>query len=209
VARGGIRIIAGRLRGRRLDTPGWDGLRPTSDRLRETLFDVLGDRVAGARVLDGCAGTGALGLEAISRGASHVTFVDRDPRAVRLITANLGRCGITEGYAMMRSSIDAPGLFADDRFDLILLDPPYADEAAIGARVARAGGWLADGGLLVLEHARRHPAPQAAGDLIRARDLVSGDSALTFYRHGPARVGCAAAGNGAPVGADAGPPADE
>ncbi len=79
-----IRIIAGSLKGRRLASPDWPGLRPTSDRLRETLFNVLADTVVGARVLDGFAGTGAVGIEAISRGAAHVTFVERDPRAVDL-----------------------------------------------------------------------------------------------------------------------------
>jgi 16S rRNA (guanine966-N2)-methyltransferase len=185
--RGGIRIIGGQWRGRRLQTGGWEGLRPTSDRLRETLFDVLAPRVRGARILDGFAGTGALGIEALSRGAVHVTFVEQDPRAVRLIEDNLGRCGIAGGYAIMRSSVDVPGLFADScRFDLVLLDPPYADIAQVADRIASAGAWLADDGVLVLEHARRHSVPQSAGDLIRTRDLVSGDSALAFYRHGPA-----------------------
>ena len=78
-----MRIIAGTLKGRRLDAPDWDGLRPTSDKLRETLFNVLAPRIGGARVLDGYAGTGAVGIEALSRGAAHVTFVERDPRARR------------------------------------------------------------------------------------------------------------------------------
>src|SRR5229473_2384951 len=84
-----MRVIAGSLKGRRLKAPGWDGLRPTSDKLRETLFNVIGARVQGARVLDGYAGTGAIGIEALSRGAAHVTFVERDRRAVKLIEANL------------------------------------------------------------------------------------------------------------------------
>src|SRR5690242_6275636 len=84
-----MRIIAGSFRGRRLKAPSWDGLRPTSDRLRETLYDIIGPAILGARVLDGYAGTGAIGLEAISRGAARVTFVDNDPRAVRLIEQNL------------------------------------------------------------------------------------------------------------------------
>jgi 16S rRNA (guanine966-N2)-methyltransferase len=180
--RGGIRIVAGRLRGRRLQSPGWEGLRPTSDRLRETLFNVLADTVFGASVLDGFAGTGALGIEALSRGAAHVTFVERDPRAARLIAENLGRCGIDRGYVIMRSGVDVPGLFADSRrFEVILLDPPYAESAQVAARIARAGAWLAHDGVLVLEHARRHTAPPAAGDLFCTRDLVSGDSALAFY----------------------------
>src|SRR3979490_2975864 len=84
-----MRIIAGTLKGRRLGPPTWEGLRPTSDKLRETLFNVLAPRISGARVLDGYAGTGAVGLEALSRGASHVTFVERDRRAQQLITRNI------------------------------------------------------------------------------------------------------------------------
>src|SRR5256885_16715943 len=84
-----MRIVAGEWRGRTLKSPTWDGLRPTSDRLRETLFAIVGPAIAGARVLDGYAGTGAIGIEAMSRGAAHVTFVERDARAVKLIEQNL------------------------------------------------------------------------------------------------------------------------
>ena len=88
----GLRIIAGALKGRRLKTPTWEGLRPTSDRLRETLFNVLAGRLPGARVLDGFAGTGALGIEAMSRGAASVTFIEEDRRAQALIAENLSQC---------------------------------------------------------------------------------------------------------------------
>src|SRR5262245_65501725 len=80
-----MRVIAGRYKGRRLKAPRWDGLRPTSDKLRETLFNILAPRIEGARVLDGFAGTGAVGIEAISRGAAHVTLIEKDGRAVALI----------------------------------------------------------------------------------------------------------------------------
>src|SRR5207248_5144644 len=100
-----MRIIAGSLKGRRLKSPTWDGLRPTSDKLRETLFNILAPRIAGARVLDGYAGTGALGIEALSRGARAVTFVERDRRAQTLIEENLARCGIADGYAIIRASV--------------------------------------------------------------------------------------------------------
>src|ERR1700709_133107 len=100
-----MRVIAGTLKGRRLKAPGWDGLRPTSDKLRETLFNVLAPRIAGARVLDGFAGTGALGIEALSRGAAHVVFIEVDRRAQALIADNLARCGIVEGYTIVRASV--------------------------------------------------------------------------------------------------------
>src|SRR5580765_2543999 len=101
-----MRVIAGRYKGRRLKTPTWKGLRPTSDKLRETLFNILAPRIEGARVLDGYAGTGAVGIEALSRGAAHVTFVDRDRRALQLIGENIAHCRIPSGCAIIRQSFD-------------------------------------------------------------------------------------------------------
>ena len=124
-----MRVIAGTLKGRTLDPPDWEGLRPTSDKLRETLFNVLAPRFIdnrGARVLDGYAGTGAVGIEAISRGAAHVTFVEQDPRACALIAANLQKCGIAKGYAIIQLSVlqAIDRLRSEPAFDVILLDPP-------------------------------------------------------------------------------------
>jgi len=179
-----MRVIAGRYKGRRLAAPRWSGLRPTSDRLRETLFNILAPRIEGARVLDGFAGTGALGIEALSRGAAHVTFVDRDRRAMALVAENLGRCGVIEDYAMIRGGIEAVARAAVSRpFDLILLDPPY-DQADVRTTIETVERTLAGGGILVLEHPRRRPAPESVGDLVRTRDVVSGDSALAFYVRG-------------------------
>src|SRR5438105_8322634 len=118
-----MRVIAGSLKGRRLKAPTWDGLRPTSDKLRETLFNILAPRIAGARVLDGYAGTGAVGIEAISRGAGHVTFVDNDRRACALIGRNLAKCQIQSGYAIIPSSVlqGVERLVSEPPFDVILL----------------------------------------------------------------------------------------
>ncbi|MDE3154785.1 MAG: 16S rRNA (guanine(966)-N(2))-methyltransferase RsmD [Acidobacteriota bacterium] len=187
-----MRIIAGTLKGRQLLGPTWAGLRPTSDRLRETLFNVIRDEVDGRRVLDACAGTGALGIEALSRGAAHVTFVERDARANRLIAANLERCGIADGYAIIRAELRSAlaRLGHDAPFDLVLFDPAYDDPRA-EALLALAGGRVAAGGLLVYEHARRRPAPDTAGPLHRTRELNSGDSALAFYRHRTPAAGAA------------------
>ena len=178
-----MRVIAGTLKGRRLDAPTWEGVRPTSDKLRETLFNVLAPRIDGSRVLDGYAGTGAVGIEAISRGAEHVTFVEQDRRACSLIEKNLTKCRISNGYAI----IDASVLQAIDRlqragepaFDVILLDPPYASD--IQDALQRVGEIVKPDGLVVLEHARRSKPPLAPGRLIQVRELTSGDSALTFY----------------------------
>jgi 16S rRNA (guanine(966)-N(2))-methyltransferase RsmD len=179
-----VRVIAGTARGRKLETPTWDGLRPTSDRLREALFNILAPRVAGSRVLDGYAGTGAIGIEALSRGAAHVTFVERDPRALRLIRANLARTGldapadtctiVRAAFAAMAASHEGPP------FDLVLLDPPY-DDRSLGEALLAAGGILRDDGLVVLEHATRVAAPEPDSGLARVRTVKAGDSSLTFY----------------------------
>jgi 16S rRNA (guanine966-N2)-methyltransferase len=177
-----VRIIAGELKGRQLRAPTWEGLRPTSDRLRETLFNVLAARVDGAAVLDAYAGTGAVGIEALSRGASHVTFVDDDPRAVRLITANLERCGVKDRHAIIRARLaDAGRRLKSAHFDVIFLDPPYGPTGfteALDAATPLAG----EGTVTIVEHARRDAAPARSGPLVLVRELTSGDSALAFYR---------------------------
>jgi 16S rRNA (guanine966-N2)-methyltransferase len=186
-----MRIIAGSLKGRRLQAPDWDGLRPTSDKLRETLFNILGATVDGARLLDGYAGTGAVGIEALSRGAREVTFVERDPRAAALIEQNLRRCGVTNGYVIIRAEFTRAARVqltrhdaqAGGDFDVIVLDPPYED--APDAALEAAAPLAADGGVVVLEHARRLTPPERAGLLTRRRTVVSGDSALSFYRPEP------------------------
>jgi 16S rRNA (guanine966-N2)-methyltransferase len=186
-----MRVIAGTLKGRRLAPPTWDGLRPTSDKLRETLFNVLAPRVAGAKVLDGYAGTGALGIEALSRGAAHVTFVERDRRAQALIAANLAHCGIANGYAIIGTTVlqAIETLRGEPSFDIVLLDPPYVSPRAPSSGISddirdvleAAGAIVKADGVVVLEHARRRPPPTAAGSLVRSRDVTSGDSALTIY----------------------------
>jgi len=180
-----MRIIAGALKGRRLQAPRWEGLRPTSDKLRETIFNVLAHRVAGARVLDGYAGTGGLGIEALSRAAASVTFIESDRRAQALILENLTRCGLTNGYTILRTSM-ARGLETlktAARFDIVLLDPPYA--APIDGALAGVDAIVAEGGVVVLEHSRRHTAPGAAGWLVRTREIRSGDSLLSLFSRAP------------------------
>jgi len=181
-----MRIIAGSLKGRRLKSPTWDGLRPTSDKLRETLFNILAPRIGGARVLDGYAGTGAAGIEAISRGAAAVTFVERDPRAQTLIHDNVAHCGIENACAIIRASLSralAMLRAAGSTFDLVLLDPPYGD--SLDAELEDVAAVLAPGGVIVVEHAKRKAVPDRIGELVRSRDVTSGDSVLTFYTASP------------------------
>jgi 16S rRNA (guanine966-N2)-methyltransferase len=177
-----MRVIAGALKGRRLETPDWEGLRPTSDKLRETLFNVLASRVGGARLLDGFAGTGAVGIEALSRGAAHVTFVESDGRAIGLIERNLEHCGLRDRYAIIRARFaEAAVRVSAGVFDLVFLDPPYRAED-MAAVLDAAAPLVAPGGLVILEHARREVAPSVAAAITKTRDIFSGDSALTVYR---------------------------
>jgi 16S rRNA (guanine966-N2)-methyltransferase len=180
-----MRVIAGAFKGRRLKTPTWEGVRPTSDKLRETLFNVIAARVPGARVLDGYAGTGALGLEALSRGAAHVTFVEQDRRAVALIEANAHVCGVNDGYTIacgdfvaVATHVSVPG-----GFDVILVDPPYGI-GNIRQVLDRAAHVLSPTGLLVLERATRQ-ALDVPPTLARVRDVQSGDSTLTMFTRAP------------------------
>ena len=176
-----MRIVAGEFRGRQLKSPTWDGLRPTSDRLRETLFNILGPSVRGARVLDGYAGTGAIGIEALSRGAAAVTFVEKDPRAVKLIEANLALLGAS-GAIIRAGLADAVVGLRGQVFDLIILDPPYADTAAVAA-IAAAAPLVAAGTRVVVEHATRHVPPDEHSGLRLTRTVKAGDSAMSFYEH--------------------------
>ena len=178
-----MRIIAGAHKGRTLKAPKWDGLRPTSDKLRETLFNILAPRIAGARVLDVYAGTGAVALEALSRGAAGAVCIERDRRAVALIEANRatlreeGRCMIVRDDA--RNALDTP--VAGGPFDVIVLDPPYdEDERGVAAVLTGAAAQRAPDAVLVLEHASRRTPPSPPG-LAPVRTVTSGDSALTFY----------------------------
>jgi 16S rRNA (guanine(966)-N(2))-methyltransferase RsmD len=177
-----VRIIAGALKGRRLEAPDWTGLRPTSDKLRETLFNILGPTVREARVLDGYAGTGAVGIEALSRGAAHVTFVESDSRAARLIESNLRHCGVENRYAIIRASFAGTARrLGGAVFDVIFLDPPYG-AGALAEALAAAAPLVGRDTRLVIEHAKRDAPPERSGPLERTRVVTSGDSALAFYR---------------------------
>jgi 16S rRNA (guanine(966)-N(2))-methyltransferase RsmD len=176
-----MRIIAGNHKGRTLKAPKWDGLRPTSDKLRETLFNILQTRISGARVLDVFSGTGAVALEALSRGAAAVTCVDSDRRAAGLIAENAALCRETERCVIIRDVVERALLkpLPGGPFDIVILDPPY-EYGHLEAAVANAATQRADHGIVILEHATRVTPPQPAG-LALTRTVTSGDSALTFY----------------------------
>ncbi len=177
------RIIAGTAGGRRLRTPPGEGTRPTSDRVREALFSALQARgvLAGSRVLDLYAGSGALGLEALSRGAEAATFVESDRRVVSVIRANVTAMGWDGTARVVPGQVD--GVLAgppDAAYGLVLLDPPYAvAEDALAAVLARlADAWLADDAVVVVERASRSPEPSWPESLAAEAPRRYGDTTL-------------------------------
>jgi 16S rRNA (guanine966-N2)-methyltransferase len=175
-----MRIIAGEFKSRHLKAEPPPGTRPTSDKLRETLFNVLGESVRGCCFLDGCAGVGAIGIEAISRGATHVVFVDQSRKATRMIRENLQSLGITEGFQILEMDLARALDICGQRFDIAFVDPPYEREHIYKDALEKVP--LAPGGLLILEHSKRAALPEAAGRLKQTRQLQQGDSVLAFYR---------------------------
>jgi 16S rRNA (guanine966-N2)-methyltransferase len=186
-----MRVIAGTYRSRILKSLKGLALRPTSDRLRETLFNVLGPAVVGARFVDVFAGTGAVGIEALSRGAAEVVFIENHAPAATLIRRNLESLGITTGASVLAvDALRGLGLLAARKnsgapaFDHIFLDPPYA-AAEDYSRVLQFLGsadLLAPGGVVIAEHRRNFDLPEEPGVLKRFRVLKQGDAALSFYR---------------------------
>lgn len=158
-------------------------VRPTSDRLRETLFNVIAGRVPDSRFLDLCAGSGAVGIEALSRGAAHATFVDRSRRSCQLIEANLELCRVPEGQRDIYCAEASEFLKQNQSnpWDLIYLDPPYKENYLRLIEILGSAKLLNDGGLLVVEHHHKTELPETAGNLTRTRVLKQGDSSLSFY----------------------------
>ena len=177
-----MRVIAGKFKGRNLKSPPSLQVRPTSDRLRETLFNVIASRVPDARFLDLCAGSGAVGIEALSRDAAHATFVDRSRRSCQLIEANLELCGVPEEQRDIYCSEAAAFVKqAREKWDLVYLDPPYNTDYLRMLRVFGSSTALSDGSLLVVEHHHKTDLPETIGTLRRKRILKQGDSSLSFY----------------------------
>lgn len=183
-----MRVIAGQFRSRPLAAPKGRDTRPTSDRLRETLFNVLSPQVPGAVFLDLYAGSGAVGIEALSRGAAEAIFVENVEAALRAIRANLSSLGIRGGYALEARSAAAAlkRLAASGRtMDLVFLDPPYEDvveyELVLGLLGGECRGVLAPDAVVIAEHLKKLELAERYGALDRFRVLKQGDSALSFY----------------------------
>ena len=180
-----MRVIAGEYKGRKLKSPTSMQVRPTSDRLRETLFNVIAPRISGARFLDLCAGSGAVGIEALSRGASFVTFVDRSRKMCGLVEANLDLCRVPEDQTEVVNTTAEDFLKQSDRsdvaWDIIFFDPPYAHDYVDVLKVIAEHDSVTRDGLLIAEHHHKKELPTNVGALKRTRVLKQGDSVLTFY----------------------------
>ena len=185
----GMRVIAGEYRSRLLQAPRGDATRPTSDRLRETLFNVLGPRVEGSRFVDLYAGSGAVGIEAISRGAEFVWFAEKARPAVFAIRKNLSELKIAGGFAIEDRSV-AKLLLAlvekERAAEIVFLDPPYEEaeeyETTLTFIARHHAAMLADGAVVVAEHSSKRGLEARYSVLERTRVLEQGDAALSFYR---------------------------
>ena len=185
-----MRVISGRFRGRRLRGPRGLQMRPTSDRLKETLFDILGPTVAGTALLDVFAGTGAVGLEALSRGAREVVFIESSPQAVDLIRKNLELCGVTTSYSIIQSNVFAALRVLGRkgyRADTVFLDPPYGwpayrDLLDTVFRLDLVG----HGSCVIVEHHSKAFLPESVESLERTRTVRQNDKCLSFYTVEPA-----------------------
>lgn len=186
-----MRVIAGTLRRRLLEAPAGLATRPTSDRLRETLFNVLAPRIEGARVLDLYAGSGAVGIEAVSRGAAKVFLVERAAPALKALRANLENLGLRGNVRVEAGNVAAflrrtRSQNSTMQFDVVFLDPPYdATEEyalALGLLGGEATHLLAGDAVVVAEHRRKEKLENAYGTLSKSRLLEQGDAALSFYK---------------------------
>src|SRR5437868_6312383 len=167
-----MRIIAGQFKSRHLKATPPEGTRPTSDKLRETLFNILGETVRGCTFLDGCAGVGAIGIEAISRGAENVVFVDQARKATRMIRENLQSLAITDGFRILEMDLSkALDVCSRDAvtFDIAFIDPPYEREHIYKDALERFSTQplLAIDGVVVLEHSKRNELPETVNNLKR------------------------------------------
>lgn len=179
------RVIAGSARGLRLEAPG-EGTRPLGDRVKQTLFAILEPDLPGANFLDLFAGSGAAGIEALSRGAAHATFVERDRAALRSIEVNLGRTHLADRATVVDAEAIAwlagPAAAHAAPLGIVFVDPPYAQVELVTAALAAVIPLLGPGARVVAKHFWRDRPSQAVGLLASERERRFGETALTFYR---------------------------
>lgn len=178
-----MRIVGGEARGRRLKAPEGQGTRPTADRVRETLFNILGQRLHGVdAVLDLYAGSGALSLEALSRGASRALMVEKDRRAADVCRENAESLGYGGRVEIVRGdAVGSLGRLRGRRFHLVFLDPPYVDSPDPALEILGQGESLSDDATVVLEHDKRISPQERYGVLVRTDSRRFGDTVVSFY----------------------------
>jgi 16S rRNA (guanine966-N2)-methyltransferase len=182
-----MRIVGGHLGGRVLRAPHGAATRPTSEKVREALFQILAHRVDldGARVLDLFAGSGSLGIEALSRGAAHATFVDSGRAALTAIRANLAELGLADRAEVIAGDAVAAAARSATPYTVVFVDPPYASDLAVRAVSALAPESLAAGAVICIEHDRRGAPPEVLGNLLRTDQRRYGDTLLSLYERAP------------------------
>jgi 16S rRNA (guanine966-N2)-methyltransferase len=191
------RVIAGRASGRRLAAPPGEGTRPLADRVKQTLFAILEPDLVEANVLDLFAGSGAAGIEALSRGAARALFVERDGRAAKTIGDNLRTTGLAGPTTVVITAdvlawLRRPATAEGPRFDVVVIDPPYAETELLAAVLAELGAEnapLAPSARVVAKHFWRDRPPDRIGLLASERERRFGETALTFYRRSAEEVG--------------------
>jgi 16S rRNA (guanine966-N2)-methyltransferase len=178
-----VRVTGGEARGTSLQSPQAPGVRPTTDRVRSALFNILAaEGIENTTVIDLYAGTGSLGIEALSRGAAHADFVEADRRQVAVVRANLKATKTADRANVIQSTVENALARLRTRYDFILMDPPYKEPFPT-AVVKKIGdlNLLAEEGLAIVGHATREKAPERCGRLVRTQDRRYGDSSLAFY----------------------------
>lgn len=187
-----MRVITGKYRGRKLNTPENYDIRPTSDKAKEALFSILTNEIYGSRVLDLFSGTGSLGIEALSRGAEYCVFADASRQSLNLVKENLEHCKVEEETRVMAGDYrkilkqlgDRIGDGLEEAFDIILLDPPYNKGMLEPAfAIIEEGGILAPGGLIVAEHRKEEILPEEMHGFVKAKERRYGVVALSIYNN--------------------------
>ncbi len=177
-----MRVTGGSGKGRRLKGPAGSRVRPTSDKVKQALFNILGDKVGGALFLDLFAGTGGIGIEALSRGAMKVVLVDDSRDSLSAIKKNIEQTGFNTQAEVVASHAEKFLKKSAEQFDIIFLDPPYTYEQGTLLKVVAESPVLKPGSIVVSEHFKKQPSPERAGKLTLYREAQYGDTVLAFYK---------------------------
>jgi 16S rRNA (guanine966-N2)-methyltransferase len=178
-----MRVTGGIGRGRRLKVPAGSRVRPTSDKVKQALFNILGERVVDAVFLDLFAGAGGIGIEALSRGAGRVVFVDASRESLSVVTQNIEQIGFEDRAQTVLSKAESFLKKTSGPYDIVFFDPPYADEMQPLLALIAGAGILEPDSLVIAEHFKKQPSPENAGSLTLYREARYGDTVLAFYKY--------------------------